>query len=339
MGGEKLKKDPNEQANAERPGQRPTKNWRTVFSKAFHELESKGWLQNIVVGLAFLLISQLAVRLFMTGLKGTIIGAALGVTVLFWILVIVIVRSVSDETPPAQSIPTHATAPSPATQDDIAEIKRQLTELYNHVKPPLDAVTAKYPGISLHAELRLHTLQESRRQYLFDLGQIDKERFSMYLDPDNVLTVALVSSKNEPYNIRVSPSDVPMEHFIFVSSEVAVRDNSTLLTVSINGTPVGRLELPFKVAPDRIDPAGAVIGADLNGQNGARFDMAESMLFSTTLTSDEFKGLLEYMRNKTSKQYVQFNGSQWLRSRGKRKGAYQDIPEAAPRLRKFEVSK
>jgi hypothetical protein len=129
-----------------------------------------------------------------------------------------------------------------------------------------------------------------------------------------------------------------MERFIFLSAEVAIRDRSTLLTASTNGTIVGKLELPFKVAPDRIDPAGAVIGADLNGQNGARFDMAESILSSLTLTSDEFKGLLENIRNKARKQYVEFNGSQWLRSRGKGKGAYQDSPEAAPRLRKFDLS-
>jgi len=238
----------------------------------------------------------------------------------------------------ASTTPQSSITNQVVSREDVEEIKRQLTELHNHIKPPVEEITSKYPGISLHTEVRLYALQENRRQYLYDLGQIDKDRFSVYLDPDNVLTVALVSSKNEPYNIRVSPSDVPMERFIFLSAEVAIRDRSTLLTASTNGTIVGKLELPFKVAPDRIDPAGAVIGADLNGQNGARFDMAESILSSLTLTSDEFKGLLENIRNKARKQYVEFNGSQWLRSRGKGKGAYQDSPEAAPRLRKFDLS-
>jgi len=224
----------------------------------------------------------------------------------------------------------------PASRDDVEEIKKQLAQLYEHLTPPPKEVTDKYHGVSLHSVLSLHPLSEPRRKYLFDLGRIDRERLSIYFDPDNVLTLALISSSNEPYSVRIAPQDVPLDHFIYLSCEVAVKTNSTSLRILINGKVVGSQDLPFAVSPNRIEPTGAVIGADLNGQNGAKFDLAESVLLSQTLTSHELKDLLQHFADNKQRQCVRFSGSQWLRNQGQGKGFHQSIPEAMPTIKKLD---
>ena len=229
MKGEEPKAESDKHVDAEGEQQkRAIQGWRYAVRSAGHQVHDRYWPNIIITILGVLILTPLA-GVLMSSPRTIIIGIAAGLTLIIWLTAYQIDWHLRTPPPKLAEAANPASA-VPASKDDVDEIKRQLTELHNHIKPPAEEITTEYPGVSLHAELRLHTLQENRRQYLFDLGQTDKERFSVYLDPDNVLTVALVSSKNEPYNIRVSPSDVPMERFIFLSAEVAIRDASTLLT-------------------------------------------------------------------------------------------------------------
>jgi hypothetical protein len=219
----------------------------------------------------------------------------------------------------------------PATKDDIQEINRQLADLYKRLQPPADYVVEKYPGFSLQGLFSLHLLTEHRRKYLFDFGKTNQDRVSIFFDPDNILTLALIATNGETYNVRVAPENVPLDQMLYLSCEIGFGERSTFLRVLINSNQVGIVSIPFKVLA-AVDTAGGVMGADMDGKNGAAFDVAEVMKYGTTLNSGDVKQLLEYFSNSERKQLIQFNGKQWLRQ-GKDKGFHQDISEAMPRIR------
>jgi hypothetical protein len=82
----------------------------------------------------------------------------------------------------------------------------------------------------------------------------------------------------------------------------------------VDGTIVGSLEKPAKLEVKPFDSLGGVMGADLNGNNGARFDLFEIVVYVATLTTSETEKLKEkYFKDRTVTSYVQFSGTQWLR--------------------------
>ena len=76
----------NDHTNAERQSDYPTHDWRNIASGTFHDLFDRSWAQNIIGGLAILLIAPLIGFLLMSNLRGMLIGAGIGLTILFWIM-------------------------------------------------------------------------------------------------------------------------------------------------------------------------------------------------------------------------------------------------------------
>jgi len=308
--------------------------WRDAGKSARQDVIDRYWPNIIITILGVLILTPVA-GVLMRSARTTIIGIAAGLTLIVWLVAYQIDRYL--RMPPQKPEPARSETDAPISKEDVNEIKRQLADLYRHLKPPTEQITKKYPGLSIQGVLSLHLIQEKRRKYLFDFGQPDKDRFSIYLDPDNVLTLALVAANSEPYNVRVAPADMPLDQFAYIAFEVAVGDNSTFLRVFVNGKPTAALDLPFKVNPGKLDPTGGVVGADLNGNNGARFDLAEVVLYTSTLTSDEIERLLQYFSSKPRNKFVQFNGSQWMRQMGSGHGLQQEIPEVRPIFRDLDA--
>ena len=59
--------------------------------------------------------------------------------------------------------------------------------------------------------------------------------------------------------------------------------------------------------------AGGVLGADLEGKNGGRFDVTEIVTYASTLTTDSLRKMLQYLASQTYETRVAFAGKQWMR--------------------------
>jgi hypothetical protein len=129
-----------------------------------------------------------------------------------------------------------------------------------------------------------------------------------------------------------------LNQFIFFSFEVAIGPTSTSLRILINGDSAATLDLPFKIDPAKVEPTGGVIGADLEGNNGARFDLESWALYTATLTSDELQQLAQYFSSKSHTKYAQFSGTQWMRAQPNR-SFQQDDPAAKPIYRDLTAPK
>jgi hypothetical protein len=88
-----------------------------------------------------------------------------------------------------------------------------------------------------------------------------------------------------------------------------------LLRILIDGEKIKSLQLPFKVNLGALDIPGGVIGADLNGENGASFDLYTIMSFKTTLISSDIAIMMNWAlkyHQPSGRRFV-FNGKQWMR--------------------------
>lgn len=195
-----------------------------------------------------------------------------------------------------------------ATQKDLQEIKSLLNRsgaVANRT------IYDKNPGFSLQAILRIHDLSANRRKYLFDFGKVGSNRWSIYVDEENVFTFSVIDSQGKSHTVRAP--DIPRDEFIYLSCESALRTESTSFRVMVDGRSVGSLDLPSKMDMEPFDPANGVMGANLNGQDGARFDLFEVAVYAATLTTSEVEKLRDqYFKERTVTSFVSFSGTQWM---------------------------
>src|ERR1700726_2717013 len=88
----RMKEEACKNAKVKDRSQKPSNYWVAVFSGAIHDLLSHGWLPNLLIGLALLLIWPFIGAAVMNSRQATIVGFGIGVTLLVWIGVIVLLR-------------------------------------------------------------------------------------------------------------------------------------------------------------------------------------------------------------------------------------------------------
>ena len=232
----------------------------------------------------------------------------------------------------------------PATKEDLDRIAEDLRRLYDRVDKQFSdskaQITDKYQGFSLHTVLSIHQGKRHSQRYLYDVGGESKNRISIYLDPSDNLTFRLLDSQGESYSVKVSSKDLPYDKFIYLACEAGVRENSSFLKAFIDGRQVTLQEIPLQLTllssiESLLNSSEGVFGADRLGGNGSRVDVAEIVLYSSTLTTDEIMKLLAYFKNKKPEQYISFSEKQWMRMTPGR-GMHQENPDLQPRILKLE---
>lgn len=111
--------------------------WREVWNRTFHQLGSSGYIANAVVGMTFLLIGP-ALGAFMQNKRVIIYAAAIGLTILVWLVAFVADRQVA----------APATHPSEAgRRSELLERLRQEYILsHDGISPALMAGTEAPPS-------------------------------------------------------------------------------------------------------------------------------------------------------------------------------------------------
>ena len=199
------------------------------------------------------------------------------------------------------------------------------------------AVMSALPGMSLHMQIRLNHLAGNRRKYLFDFGNINNERLSIYISPDSIFTLAFLDAKGEqhPVQIPLGGDGIPLGEFFYLGCEFGIDGQSTQLLVLVDGKERGFIRLPFRVDIESLDVPGGVVGADLNGNNGGSFDLKEVIAYSKTLDGKEVQDIAQYFQGHSNVPHVEFRGKQWMRVRSVRSHDLKQLdPSAAPIFRK-----
>ena len=104
-----------------------------------------------------------------------------------------------------------------------------------------------------------------------------------------------------------------------LTCEYGLGTNETVLRVYNNGKNVGLQKISQRVdIPELLWQPGtiaAIVGADLNKENGAIFDNFGQMLFKNTLPAEDIKQIVIFMladrERMSTHQFLRFNGSDW----------------------------
>ncbi len=189
--------------------------------------------------------------------------------------------------------------------------------------------TTHLSGITfvLHAVISKH--QENKKAYIFDLGNLIRNRISFYV-LNGRGTVELLDSEGRPhyYDFEVKFNDT-----IHLRLELSNESKIGFVSVSIDNREVVLMQSSqgFDVTPDL---GSFVLGADLLGKQGGRFRMLENYITSRTMSYEERMGSYKYYVGKVVSQErcIEFNGKTFMR-RDSEGGLAQEDNDKRPKYR------
>lgn len=145
------------------------------------------------------------------------------------------------------------------------------------------------------------------------MGSIEKDRISLYLDKEDNLCFRVIDRNSETYTLKIPHSEkVALNKLYYLNFEVGIGEKHSFLKFFVNGQLVEKTEIDHAIALSPIDLKGAVIGADLNGNNSAKFDFGEELIFQKTMTSEQRHEVSKFLL-RVPDQWLSFQGDQWMR--------------------------
>ena len=176
--------------------------------------------------------------------------------------------------------------------------------------------TDNAPGVSLDMAIRLRNRFGDDRQYIADFGNSDSGRVSAYISPDHYLTFAFIDSQGESHveQVYVGSSDCPLDRFFFLSLEVGIKEDRTIMRILVNGRRIRYLEIPKQLSLGTFSIHNGVFGADLSGNHGGRMDISEMSVSASTLPNLQIGQYYCYLKSmKVGMAYAKYSGNQFMR--------------------------
>lgn len=192
-------------------------------------------------------------------------------------------------------------------------------EIYDFIGVKISKIEfEKYPGSSFHFLISFQDSNFVRNKYIYDAGiSTERDRISIFLDESNNLVFRIIDSKHEIHLVKIPKGNSFFEfnNPLYLNCEFGNRENTSFMDISINGKLINRYENNKSMQLLPIDNLmkNSVLGADLNGENGGVFDLAEFVIYGLTLNDDERKGMTNHYKDKTIEKWVSFSGNQWLK--------------------------
>jgi hypothetical protein len=84
--------------NPEHQLHQPSRDWRDICKGVSHDLFAHSWGQNILVSVALLFVAPAVGLFLMKDVRGILVGFGIGVTILFWIVWITVIRQFGPKT-------------------------------------------------------------------------------------------------------------------------------------------------------------------------------------------------------------------------------------------------
>jgi hypothetical protein len=136
--------------------------------------------------------------------------------------------------------------------------------------------------------MSLKRVETGNNQFVLDIGSMERNRFSLYLDSQHNLCFKVVDEGANAMMVKVEPglNTFLFDNVIYVFCEYGSAEDFSFVRLVINGKDVaekhqnGPIKLPGQFLGDTM-----VIGQDLDAKNGGAFVMAAVVFFKTTMHS------------------------------------------------------
>ena len=111
-----------------------------------------------------------------------------------------------------------------------------LERKFEHFAIPELNSNTKDPGFGIVLIIKFLPQSQFRRKYIMDLGEtIDKNRISLYLDPNDILTYELIDSVGSIYNTKIPNSEYQFNKFMILYCEYGFSSNFSYFRIFVNG--------------------------------------------------------------------------------------------------------
>lgn len=204
----------------------------------------------------------------------------------------------------------------PVDLDQIgATVRSEMDRLEAKLESPPSIEEKNYPGFSIHSVLRLYDLGRHGRQYVYELEVGDESYVSLYIDPNKSLTYSLRDRTGEHAIIRVDQNLAGpyFGEFVLISCDFGRSDRNAFLRLWVNERMVQQLKLPSRIDVANLKVEQGVIGANLEKELNAKFEMVHFLVYGETLTTANRQKILEYHSTNTHDRYIYFDGTKWMK--------------------------
>ncbi|MCA9732360.1 MAG: hypothetical protein H6696_11160 [Deferribacteres bacterium] len=174
----------------------------------------------------------------------------------------------------------------------------------NSVQEKNNESDQKLNGVSIHFIVKFYKKNKHQRKFIYDLGEeLSKNRISIYFDSEDYLCFRLIDNQQEPYTLKIPKEkyDRFFQQYQYINCEFGISTDSSYMKILQNGTELSHNSVNYKIDINlkAINFKKYTIGASLNKNFYGKFDLAEFLVFSSTLTNLE----KEKMRKYVSKKY------------------------------------
>lgn len=168
-------------------------------------------------------------------------------------------------------------------------IEKLLNEFRKDLKVNIDKSEKSLDGFSLHTIIEFHNKNLQRRQYIFDFGDLNHDRYSGYLDKNDNICFRIIDSQSESYTIKLSKDKINklFEKFYYLNFELGLSENYSVLKIYINGREQVRQTFDYRVEIKSFDKVKGKIGANISGSENGAFTMAYMLIYKKTLSYKE----------------------------------------------------
>ena len=120
----------------------------------------------------------------------------------------------------------------------------------------------KDPGFAIVLVIEFLPQPQFRRKYIMDLGETEyKNRISLYLDPNNILTYELIDSVGSIVNTKIPSSEYEFDKFMILYCEYGISFQFSYFRIFINGRLIAQNKYIFKIRlPQNITVSTTLMG-------------------------------------------------------------------------------
>jgi hypothetical protein len=205
-----------------------------------------------------------------------------------------------------------------STEKILEEIKLSEENLSNEIQGIIGQSSfssfedqEKFEGFSIWMLTKLTEESKSGRKFIVDVGDVGKNRLSVYLDDKNDLCFRVIDDFSEVYTVKLPKKKYPyLDRFSLFTFEFGKSDRYSFVKIILNGQYQAKSVYDYKIefSLSQEQRKSLTLGADLTGSNHGNFFLAELVAYSTTLNQEEKKGLVNYFTTKYVPKVKYYNG-------------------------------
>ena len=173
-------------------------------------------------------------------------------------------------------------------------------------------------GSSIHLVIKLHQNPYISDHYIIDMGELNKNRVSLFLNTKNFLVFRVIDKNSTQYEASILGDSLKLsERYNYVNIEFGLNSKYSFLKILVNGKELVKNQydylIPFDTTAIKNMPFS--LGADLNNRNYACFSIAELIIRTRTSSKDEKIELLNYIFKKERSGALLFDGKASMKSK------------------------